>query len=78
MSAYAQALPRRIAGEAIGSLLLTATVVGSGIMAQRLCAGNLAIALLANSGSDGCGARDFDRAAGSHQRRALQSCGIHG
>jgi glycerol uptake facilitator-like aquaporin len=49
MSAYALPLPRRIAGEAIGSLLLTATVVGSGIMAQRLCAGNLTIALLANT-----------------------------
>jgi glycerol uptake facilitator-like aquaporin len=49
MSAYAQPLPRRIAGEALGSLLLTATVVGSGIMAERLCGGNLAIALLANT-----------------------------
>lgn len=51
MSAYAQPLPRRIVGEAVGSLLLTATVVGSGIMAQRLCAGNLAVALLANTGA---------------------------
>jgi glycerol uptake facilitator-like aquaporin len=49
VSAYAQPLPRRIAAEALGSLLLTATVVGSGIMAQRLCAGNAAIALLANT-----------------------------
>lgn len=51
MSAYAQPLPRRLLGEAVGSLLLTATVVGSGIMAQRLSAGNLAIALLANTGA---------------------------
>ena len=32
-------------------MLLTATVVGSGIMAERLCAGNLAVALLANTGA---------------------------
>jgi glycerol uptake facilitator-like aquaporin len=32
-------------------LLLTTTVVGSGIVAQRLCAGNLAVALLANTGA---------------------------
>jgi glycerol uptake facilitator-like aquaporin len=37
------------AAEAIGSLLLAATVVGSGIMAERLAGGNLAIALLANT-----------------------------
>jgi glycerol uptake facilitator-like aquaporin len=36
-------------GEAIGALLLTACVVGSGIMAERLADGNAAIALLANT-----------------------------
>jgi hypothetical protein len=35
--------------EGLGSLLLTATVVGSGIMAERLSGGNVAIALLANT-----------------------------
>ena len=49
MRAYAQPLRRRLLGEALGSLLLTATVVGSGIMAQRLSGGNLAVALLANT-----------------------------
>ena len=49
MTVYAQPLARRLAGEGLGSLLLAATVVGSGIMAQRLSAGNLAIALLANT-----------------------------
>lgn len=44
-------LSRRLTAEGIGSLLLTATVVGSGVMAQRLCGGNLAIALLANTGA---------------------------
>jgi glycerol uptake facilitator-like aquaporin len=42
---------RRVAAEATGSLLLTATVIGSGIMAQRLSAGNLAVALIANTGA---------------------------
>jgi hypothetical protein len=42
---------RRIAAEGIGSLLLVATVIGSGIMAERLAAGNLAVALIANTGA---------------------------
>ena len=45
----AEPLSRRLLGEAVGSMLLTATVVGSGIMAQRLAGGNLAVALLANT-----------------------------
>jgi glycerol uptake facilitator-like aquaporin len=49
MTAYAQPMWRRLAGEGLGSLLLAATVVGSGIMAERLSGGNLAIALLANT-----------------------------
>ena len=40
---------RRIAAEAIGTALLLATVVGSGIMAQRLAGGNVALALLGNT-----------------------------
>jgi len=44
-------LPRRLSAEGIGSLLLAATVVGSGIMAERLAAGNTAVALLANTGA---------------------------
>ena len=42
-------LARRTASEAIGSAFLLAAVVGSGIMGERLAAGNLAIALLANT-----------------------------
>jgi glycerol uptake facilitator-like aquaporin len=42
-------LGRRLAAEALGSLLLAATVIGSGIMAERLAAGNAAVALLANT-----------------------------
>lgn len=42
-------LARRCAAEAVGTALLLATVVGSGIMGDHLAAGNVAIALLANS-----------------------------
>src|SRR5690606_11689222 len=40
---------QRLGAELIGTLLLVATVVGSGIMAQRLAGGNVAIALLGNT-----------------------------
>jgi glycerol uptake facilitator-like aquaporin len=42
---------RRLAAEGLGSLLLAATVIGSGIMAESLSAGNLAVALIANTGA---------------------------
>ena len=42
---------RQLAAEALGSLLLAATVIGSGIMAERLAAGNAAVALLGNTGA---------------------------
>ena len=40
---------RRIVAEMVGTALLLATVVGSGIMGERLSGGNVAIALLANT-----------------------------
>jgi glycerol uptake facilitator-like aquaporin len=40
---------RSLAAEALGSALLLATVVGSGIMAEQLAGGNAAIALLGNT-----------------------------
>lgn len=40
---------RAILSEALGSLLLFATVIGSGIMAERMAGGNVAIALLGNT-----------------------------
>lgn len=40
---------RRIASEALGTALLLATVVGSGIMAETLAGGNVAVALLGNT-----------------------------
>ncbi len=42
-------LPRRLAAEFVGTAFLVAAVIGSGIMAEHLSAGNTAIALLANS-----------------------------
>lgn len=43
------ALPRRLAAEALGSFFLFAGVIGSGIMAENLAGGNVALALLANA-----------------------------
>jgi len=40
---------RAILAEALGSFLLFATVIGSGIMGERLAGGNVAIALLGNT-----------------------------
>ncbi|HEV7903873.1 MAG TPA: aquaporin [Pyrinomonadaceae bacterium] len=42
-------LARRAVAEALGTALLLAAVVGSGIMGERLAGGNVAIALLANT-----------------------------
>lgn len=48
-------LSRRLAAEALGTSFLLATVVGSGIMAERLAGGNVALALLANTLATGAG-----------------------
>jgi len=42
-------LSRRLAAEGIGAFFLFAAVIGSGIMAERLSDGNVAVALLANT-----------------------------
>lgn len=42
-------LKRRVTAEFLGTLFLVATVIGSGIMAERLAGGNVALALLANT-----------------------------
>ena len=42
-------LSRRVVAEAMGSALLLATVVGSGIMGERLAGGSVGLALLANT-----------------------------
>jgi glycerol uptake facilitator-like aquaporin len=43
------ALSRQLAGELAGTAFLLATVIGSGVMGERLAGGNVAIALLANT-----------------------------
>jgi glycerol uptake facilitator-like aquaporin len=53
--AHAFSTSRRLAGEALGTALLLAIVIGSGIMGERLAGGNVAIALLGNTLSTGAG-----------------------
>lgn len=43
------ALARRVAAELLGSALLLAIIIGSGVMGERLADGNVALALLANT-----------------------------
>jgi glycerol uptake facilitator-like aquaporin len=45
----APSISRQLVAEGIGTMLLLATVIGSGIMAERLADGNLAVALLGNT-----------------------------
>jgi len=48
-------LAHRLAAEALGTALLLAVVIGSGIMGERLAGGNVAIALLGNTLATGTG-----------------------
>lgn len=48
-------LTRKLVAELVGTAFLLATVVGSGIMGERLAGGNVAIALLANTLATGAG-----------------------
>lgn len=49
MSSETFSLPQRLLSEGLGTAVLVATVVGSGIMAENLAGGNQAIALLGNT-----------------------------
>ena len=49
-----ESLARKLAAETLGTALLLATVIGSGIMAERLSGGNVALALLGNTLPTGC------------------------
>lgn len=51
----ATSLPRRLVAEALGTALLLAIVIGSGVMGERLADGNVAIALLGNTLATGAG-----------------------
>ena len=54
-SIMAAGLSRRLAAEFLGTALLLAMVVGSGMMGERLSGGNVAVALLANTLSTAAG-----------------------
>ena len=56
-------LSRRLAAEMVGTALLLAVVIGSGIMGERLAGGNTAIALLANTLATGAGSMRAGAAA---------------
>lgn len=48
-------LSKKLVAESMGTAFLLAVVVGSGIMAERLCGGNVGLALLVNSIATGAG-----------------------
>jgi len=68
-------LGRRLIGELLGTTLLLAAVVGSGIMGERLSGGNVAIALLANTLATGATLVTliftFDAVSGAHFNPAV-------
>jgi glycerol uptake facilitator-like aquaporin len=68
-------LARRLVAEFIATALLLATVVGSGIMAERLAGGNVAVALLANTLATGAGLLalilTFGPISGAHMNPAV-------
>lgn len=71
-------LVKRTVAETIGTAFLLAGVVGSGIMAQRLADGNVAIALLANTIATGgvlmCLIAAFGTISGAHFNPAVTLC----
>jgi glycerol uptake facilitator-like aquaporin len=68
-------LSRRVAAEGLGTALLLAAVVGSGIMGERLAGGNTAVALLANTIATGaaliCLILTFGPISGAHFNPAV-------
>jgi glycerol uptake facilitator-like aquaporin len=68
-------LSRRLTAEFLGTGFLVATVVGSGIMAERLSGGNLALALLANTIATGAALvaliAAFEPISGAHLNPAV-------
>lgn len=68
-------LSRRLAAEGLGTALLLAIVIGSGIMGERLAGGNVAIALLGNAAATGAGlivlVQMFGPVSGAHFNPAV-------
>ena len=71
-------LARRLVAEALGTAILLATVIGSGIMGERLAAGNIAVALLANTIATGAALvaliLTFGGISGAHFNPAVTVC----
>jgi glycerol uptake facilitator-like aquaporin len=65
----------RVAAEFIGTMFLVAAVVGSGVMAERLAGGNVALALLANTIATGAALvafiSTFEGVSGAHFNPAV-------
>jgi glycerol uptake facilitator-like aquaporin len=68
-------LARRVVAELVATAMLLATIVGSGIMGERLAGGNVAIALLANALATGGGLvaliLTFGPISGAHMNPAV-------
>lgn len=71
-------IARRLVAEAVGTGLLLAAVVGSGIMGERLAGGNVGIALLANTIATGAALialiLTFGPVSGAHLNPAVSIC----
>lgn len=71
-------IARRFVAESLGTAILLATVVGSGIMAERLAGGNVAVALLANTVATGAALVAlicaFGGISGAHFNPAVTIC----
>ena len=78
MSENSASFGRRLVAEALGTGLLLATVIGSGIMGSRLAGGNVAIALLANTLATGAGLvaliLTFGPVSGAHFNPVVTLC----
>ena len=69
---------QRLVAEALGTALLVAVVIGSGVMAERLAAGNAAVALLGNTLATGAALvvliSIFGPVSGAHFNPAVTLC----
>lgn len=74
----APSLRRRVVAEGVGTALLVAAVVGSGIMGERLAGGSVSLALLANTLATGAALvallLAFGRISGAHLNPAVTVC----
>ena len=72
---YKPKLMQRLVAESLGTAMLLAAVVGSGIMAERLAGGNVAVALLANTIATGAALvaliLTFGKISGAHFNPAV-------